>query len=130
MSDDGCGGCTDKYAGVSAQDWEKMLRSLPVSAWMPPEPCTLDTEEITKLPHLIKIDAEGADLDVVRGAENLIASSRCPVVFENWKVHSLLEAEQLFNRLNMKIWSINYAGGIVPASVGDDVSDDYIAAPR
>lgn len=43
------------------------------------------SENHALIPHLIKIDTEGADLDVLQGSSRTLAAHRPLVIFESWK---------------------------------------------
>lgn len=69
---------------------------------------------------LIKIDVEGAELDVICGALRTLERSDYPdIIFESWRPSRMSEAAKLRSELFAKIQSLGYI--IVPLSGYDEI---------
>ncbi len=85
--------------------WSGLRRSPVVSddrghpRYIEVELSTLDAELAGSSPRLVKIDVEGAELEVVRGGRELLASSRPYVVFEH-----VADAAALYGSTSEELW--------------------------
>jgi len=77
---------------------------------------TLDAELLDSHPRLLKIDVEGAELDVLRGAGELLARARPIVIFEHVAAAAALygappgEPWELLDRLDYEVFSVTGDG--------------------
>jgi FkbM family methyltransferase len=85
---------------------------------------TLDEAELPKCPSLIKIDVEGFELEVIKGAKNLIAKSAFPpILLEAWTEDWFAEQRKaLLDQLQ------DYGYGYF--LIGDEVIAQHPAHPR
>jgi FkbM family methyltransferase len=85
--------------------WSGLRRSLEVSddrgdpEYIQVQLSTLDIELADASPRLVKIDVEGAELDVVRGGRELLARTRPYVVFEH-----VVAAAALYGSPSQALW--------------------------
>jgi FkbM family methyltransferase len=66
------------------------------------------------VPDLVKIDVEGGELDVLRGARRLLAEARPTVLFESWPRSS--ERQELFALLTALGYAVHEPAGEGPGS--------------
>jgi FkbM family methyltransferase len=99
---------------------------------------TLDDELADVTPTVVKIDVEGAELAVVRGARELLRRSRATVVFEHEREASALygfSSEELWlelDGLGLRVFDLQGHGPYDRAafsSVPDEAVVDWLAVP-
>jgi FkbM family methyltransferase len=97
---------------------------------------TLDAELAAVTPRLLKIDVEGAELDVIRGGRELLARSKPSVIFEHVPAAAALYDSssstlwELFDDLGYDVFAITGEGPLTCetfAEVGDGVN--WLARP-
>ncbi len=94
---------------------------------------TLDAELAGRRPALVKIDVEGAELDVLRGGRALLADARPLVVFEH-----VASAARLYGASSGEIWellgSLGYrvfaATGEGPFDRAEEAVVNWLAVPN
>lgn len=122
--------------------WSGLRRSLEVSdergdpEYIQVQLSTLDSELADANPRLVKIDVEGAELDVVRGAHELLARRKPYVVFEHVVAAAALydsPSEVLWDSLHELGYEIFSITGVGPLGRSEFAADagvvNWLARP-
>jgi FkbM family methyltransferase len=123
--------------------WSGLRRSPEVSderghpAYIQVQLSTLDAELAGVAPRLLKIDVEGAELDVVRGGTQLLGRAKPFVIFEHVAAAAALYGSpssalwEAFDQLGYEIFSITGAGPLTAdAFSAEGAAINWLARPR
>jgi FkbM family methyltransferase len=95
----------------------------------PVEIVRLDEESLpTSFFSIVKIDAEGHDLDVLKGATDLLAQRRPVVLIESW--HGGVEIRELLEPLGFLGYRTTRAGRLDPLSPSDQGHGNLVFIPK
>ncbi|HEX3434336.1 MAG TPA: FkbM family methyltransferase [Solirubrobacteraceae bacterium] len=133
---------TAEFCHFTTMDgWSGLHRSPEVSdvrghpEYIQVELSTLDAELAGISPRLIKIDVEGAELDVVRGGRELLASVKPFVIFEHVAVAAALYSSsssdlwELFDELGYDVFSITGEGPLAREAFAGADGVNWLARP-
>ena len=91
------------------------------------------------VPHILKIDVEGAELEAVRGAQKTIADSTPPIVMieyipgnaAQFGGYSLDDLLKFFPRDSFRVYRVLHSGRLIEANAvhAEGSTNDYLAVP-
>lgn len=87
-------------------------------------------------PDLLKVDTEGNEIHVLRGARRLLAEYPPLILFESWKGSGRSELFQLLGGYGYRIWTVDYVctlSGLPPltaAAFADEARMNFLAVPH
>jgi FkbM family methyltransferase len=123
--------------------WSGLRRSLEISdqrgdpEYIAVDVSTLDAEVGDVMPRVVKIDVEGAELDVMEGARALLSEARPVVIFEHVAAAAALYGAplgapwDLLTELGYEIFSVTGAGPFTRSAFAENTSVvNWLATPN